>query len=371
VAINATVFSPVSPLVATFIDYDSSKTAGSFTATIDWGDGTLPSSGAVSANGTGGFNVNGTHTFNSAGSFTVTTRIADSLGNFATVTGAATVAKADQSITFGALADKTFGDAPFTVSATGGASGNPVTFIASGNCTSSGTNGSTITITGAGSCTVTASQAGNSNYNAATPVSQSFTIGKGTAVVTLSNLTQIYDGTPKFVTASTSPPGLNVTVTYSQNSQPVSSPTSVGSYNVSAVINEANYQGSASGTLLITTILITEDGTNRVIALDSVTFVRDPFRIINDHNFSADHRTRIIFFTSKLGLTQPDSSLLMVHAGGVSLDVEAVGPVSGVPGFDGSYVVVKLADGLAIGDIPLTITFRGITSPAGVIGIAP
>src|SRR5215510_10056655 len=46
------------------------------------------------------------------------------------------IAKADQTITFGVLANKTFGDAPFTVSATGGASGNPVTFAAVGNCTS-------------------------------------------------------------------------------------------------------------------------------------------------------------------------------------------------------------------------------------------
>src|SRR5207247_11310897 len=73
------------------------------------------------------------------------------------------VAKAAQAINFAALSDKTYGDPPFTVSATGGGSGNPVTFGASGNCTSSGTNGSTITITGAGSCTVTAAHAGNAN----------------------------------------------------------------------------------------------------------------------------------------------------------------------------------------------------------------
>jgi hypothetical protein len=54
------------------------------------------------------------------------------------------VAKASQAITFGALANKTYGDAPFNVSATGGASGNSVTFSATGNCTGSG---STITIT--------------------------------------------------------------------------------------------------------------------------------------------------------------------------------------------------------------------------------
>jgi hypothetical protein len=71
------------------------------------------------------------------------------------------VNKAGQTITFGALADKTYGDPDFTVSATGGASGNPVTFAATGNCSMAGA--ATVHISGAGSCTVTASQAGNSN----------------------------------------------------------------------------------------------------------------------------------------------------------------------------------------------------------------
>jgi hypothetical protein len=104
------------------------------------------------------------------------------------------VAKAGQVITFAALSDKTYGDPPFTVSATGGGSGNPVTFGASGNCTAGGTNGSTITITGAGPCTVTASQAGNSNYNAAPDVSRSFTVNQATATINVSGYTGVYDG---------------------------------------------------------------------------------------------------------------------------------------------------------------------------------
>ena len=106
-----------------------------------------------------------------------------------------TVNKADQTITFGALATKTFGDAPFVVSATGGGSGNPVTFGATGNCTSGGTNGETITITGAGSCTITASQAGNTNYNAATPVPQTFTIIQKTLTPNITASNKVYDRT--------------------------------------------------------------------------------------------------------------------------------------------------------------------------------
>jgi len=103
------------------------------------------------------------------------------------------VGKAAQAISFAALSDKTYGDPPFTVSATGGGSGNSVTFSASGNCTSSGANWSTITITGAGPCTVTASQAGNANYNAAPDVPRSFTINQATANITVNGYSGIYD----------------------------------------------------------------------------------------------------------------------------------------------------------------------------------
>ncbi|OAI41831.1 hypothetical protein AYO38_03515 [bacterium SCGC AG-212-C10] len=56
-------------------------------------------------------------------------------------------------------------------------SGNPVTFTASGQCTSTGPNGATITITAGGNCTITANQAGTLGvYAAAPPVSQTLAV---------------------------------------------------------------------------------------------------------------------------------------------------------------------------------------------------
>jgi hypothetical protein len=83
--------------------------------------------------------------------------------------------KTSQTISFARLANKTFGDADFTVSAQA-SSGLMVDFTASGDCTVSG---STVHLTGVGSCTITASQDGDSNNNPATPVSQTFTISAG------------------------------------------------------------------------------------------------------------------------------------------------------------------------------------------------
>ena len=96
-----------------------------------------------------------------------------------------TIGQVAQTITFAALSGKTYGDVPFMLSATGGGSGNPVTFAAgpAGVCTVSGT---TVTLTGAGTCTVTASQTGNANYAAATDVPQAFNVAVAAqAVVTL------------------------------------------------------------------------------------------------------------------------------------------------------------------------------------------
>ena len=110
------------------------------------------------------------------------------------------------------------------------------------------------------------------------------------------------------------------------------------------------------------TIFIEQGTTNKAAALDSVTQLRGPFSILNTHNFSADQHTRVMLFTSNLGLSQPDPAILSVRANGIVLTVEAVGTVSGVPGLDASYIVVRLPDGLPSGSLPLTVTLRGVVS---------
>lgn len=152
--------------------------------------------------------------------------------------------KQDQTITFNDLPDRTYGDPPFTVTATA-SSGLPVSFNAFGSCSIAG---NTVTIEGAGVCTITASQAGNSAYNPAPDVSQMFAIEKATAAITLGALTFTYDGSPHAAAATTDPSGLTVNFSYDDTTTP---PTNAGSYAVVAVVDDANYQGSAAGTLTI------------------------------------------------------------------------------------------------------------------------
>jgi len=107
------------------------------------------------------------------GNFNAATQLSESV----------TAQKANQTITFGALAGKTFGNADFTVSATA-SSTLAVSFNASGQCT---VTGSTVHLTGAGACTITAKQSGDANFNAAVDVPQSFSIARAASTTTVAS----------------------------------------------------------------------------------------------------------------------------------------------------------------------------------------
>lgn len=76
----------------------------------------------------------------------------------------------------------------------------------------------------------------------------SVTVNKATASVVLSNLVQTYDGEAKPVTVTTTPSGLTVVVTYDGLSVV---PSAAGEYAVEATVDSSNYQGGATGTLVI------------------------------------------------------------------------------------------------------------------------
>ena len=67
--------------VATFTTSDLGAQAGDYTATIDWGDGSSATPGAIGAGTGGGFVVSGTHTYGEEGAYQTTISVggADSL----------------------------------------------------------------------------------------------------------------------------------------------------------------------------------------------------------------------------------------------------------------------------------------------------
>ena len=118
-------------------------------------------------------------------------------------------------------------------------------------------------------------------------------------------------------------------------------------------------------------VLLTEAGTGRAVALDSVTFALDPFAVGSPSNLlAADRRTRVSLFAANV--THPasaaDISVQAEDSAGrtFQLPVEHVGRV---PGFDWlTQVVVRLPDEAATADhLWLGLNVRGTLSNKAVI----
>jgi len=139
--------------------------------------GELPAGLAFTDNGNGTATITGTPT--ATGSFSLTITATNGTGSV-TQSLVLGVGQTAQAITFTGPSSGSVGTSA-TLSATGGASGNPVVFSidstsGTGVCNVSGTNGTTLNYTAAGSCVIDANQAGNTSYAAATQVQWSITV---------------------------------------------------------------------------------------------------------------------------------------------------------------------------------------------------
>jgi hypothetical protein len=192
------------PVVQSIDQFGNNSTVGfgaSKSLTVALTSGTGPLVGTTNLDiGTNAGNGLATFTnleIDSAGTNKQLTASATGLSN--AVSSIFAVAEKNQTISFGALANHTYGDAPFTVSATA-SSGLPVSFsILSGPATISG---NTVTITGAGTVTVQATQPGNATWNPAPPVNQGFNVAKAALTVTADSKTRSYGAANPALTAS-------------------------------------------------------------------------------------------------------------------------------------------------------------------------
>ncbi|MDQ8187797.1 MBG domain-containing protein, partial [Pelagicoccus sp. SDUM812002] len=117
-------------------------------------------------------------------------------------------------------------------------------------------SGNTLTLTGAGSVTVEASQPGNANYAPATAQQASFEVAQAAANLSLDGLWHVYDGAAAEVSVETDPASLEVTLLF--DGEPVA-PTYPGTYDVTATVDDANYQGDVSGSLTIVATALVQD----------------------------------------------------------------------------------------------------------------
>ena len=136
----------------------------------------------------------------------------DTLFGFATQI--LTIHKIYQSVSFEALASKTFGDVPFVLQATS-SGGLPIVFSASSNLVSIHNN--TLSINGAGTVSINAYNTENENYLTAYPVVQILTIHKAYQSVSFEALASKTFGDVPFVLQATSSGGLPIVFSASSN----------------------------------------------------------------------------------------------------------------------------------------------------------
>ncbi|WP_297869134.1 YDG domain-containing protein, partial [uncultured Flavobacterium sp.] len=127
------------------------------------------------------------------------------------------IVKADQVISFGVLPSKVFGDAVFAISATGGASGQPIVFTSSDESIAS-VSGNQVTILAGGTVQITASQLGNENFNDAVSVSQDLVIAPRAQFINgFTSLGTKYISTPPFTLNATASSDLEIVYTSSNS----------------------------------------------------------------------------------------------------------------------------------------------------------
>ncbi len=168
-----------------------------------------------------------------------------------------TVNPASQTITFNSPTNVTYGVSPVTLNAT--ASSGLTVVYASTTTSVCAASGSALTILAAGTCSITVSQVGNASYQAATPVTQTFTIAAGSQTVTFGALNAVTYGVSPFTLSATASSGL--AVTYASNSTLVctvagSTVTVVGGGTCSITANQAGNANYAAATSVTQTFTV-------------------------------------------------------------------------------------------------------------------
>ncbi|SHK60066.1 Por secretion system C-terminal sorting domain-containing protein [Reichenbachiella agariperforans] len=248
---------------------------------------------------------------------TITVTVEDSDGESVSDTFIITVEKTDQTISFDALADKVFGDADFDLNATASSSLDVTFSVVSGPATIAG---NTVTITGAGEIVIAANQSGDETFNAASQVTQTFTVEKADQVITIEAIQdQTTDGEPLEIVASTTS-GLSLT------------------YQVSGSATLSGTTVTLTGTAGLVTVTVSQAGDdNYNSASEQVTFnVTDPDK--TDQTISFDALADKVFGDADFDLNATASS---------SLDV-TFSVVSGPATIAGSTVTITGAGEIVI-----------------------
>ena len=193
------------------------------------------------------------------GTISGTLTATDSASNTGTATVAGTAQNLiPQTITAfaGITSPVTYGSGPYTLSATGGASGNPVVFSVDSS-SSSGVatiSGNTLTITGVGTLVIDINQAGNATYQVAPQVQETITVNQASQAITFTTPSSattsvVYGASP--ITLAATGGGSGSAVTFSLDASSTAGAGSLSGSTLSftgvgTIVVDANQAGTAN-----------------------------------------------------------------------------------------------------------------------------
>ena len=284
----------------------------------------------------------------------------------------ATISKADQTITaIAATVSKTFGDATYSI-ATTASSGLAVSYASSNTAVATVSADGTVTIVGGGTATLTASQSGNTNYNAATSVTQELTVGKADQTISAitSTMTKSYGDSPYSI-ATTASSGL--AVTYASSNTAVATVAANGTVTIvgagsttltAAQSGNTNYNAATSVTQELTV-----GKANQTITFNAFSGLKTNTSPINLNTLASTSSGLPLTFTSSNTevATISGNTMTIVGVGSTNITAKQVGNDNYFPAVDAVQVAtVTLTPSLIAG-----WDFQTTTNGGTAIAAAP
>ncbi|MGI4750144.1 MAG: MBG domain-containing protein [Janthinobacterium lividum] len=272
------------------------------------------------------------------------------------VNGALSVGQSSPAITFNALSAKVYGDADYSLSAIS-TSGLTVTYTSSNPAVATVDASGNVHILSAGTTVITASQAGNSNYNAAASVAQTLTVNKAALTITADNQTKTYN---------TANPALTISYSGFVNGETSSNLTTLPTIITAATTASAvgaypvTVSGAVSNNYQITYV-------NGVLSVypgtQTITFTASP-KTYGDPDFAlnavASSGLPVTYSSSNTAVATVDANGLVhiVSAGNVTISALQTG--------NGNYIATTVINQqLTINPATLTVVADNITKAFG------
>ncbi len=268
------------------------------------------------------------------------------------VSQSVTVGKGSQTITFAALAAKTYGAADFALTAA--ASSKLVVSYTSSDTTVAKISGTKVHIVSAGTVTITANQAGSTQYNPAAPVSQTLVITPAAQTITFAAITAKTYGAANFALTATTTSKL--AISYSSSNTAV------------AMIVNGNIHIVGAGTSVITASQAGNiDYTAATAVSETLTVDKAPLNIKANSQKIAYGSTIPTLTVTYTGFVNGETSAVLSTQPTITTTALTTSPAANYPITAGgaaaaNYTITYTAGTLTIGKASQTITFAALPS---------